>query len=459
MASTVSSSSGLISASGLASGIDTATLVTQLIQLDRAPATVIESNRTKQQTHLSAIKEMNTRLLALRDAIDPLKDSSTFATKTVSSSDSTVVTAKATSAASPGSLTFSVDELASASQVATASGAVPTGTGAVWMAIGGGDAFSIDVTTATLQGIASAVNAANKGVTASVINDGNGERLLFSSTKTGEANGIAMLYGDDGLASVLPGLDATDGGQPIMTEVSAAKNAKITVGSGLSITSSTNTFDAAIPGLTLTVKAKASAVSVTVAQDSDSVASSIQALVDGYNSAFSYYSANGKYDTATSTAGALFADYDLRSQLNAVNAALTKRIPGQADGYATLADVGVTVSSDGTMGIDATKLQDKLAANPDAVASLFKAVGASAYAPMDGLTRSTNGAMALKTSQLQTTIDNMTASIAKIDARLVERKAYYQAKFLAMEQTIARLQSQGNYLSSFVTNSSSSSSK
>jgi len=227
MATTTSSVGSLTSVSGLASGIDTKAIVDALLAADRAPAALAEKNRAVAQAKLDAIKSMNNLMLAMRNALDPLKDKANFAAKTASSSNENAIVATTSSSAVAGSLTINVKALAAAHQVASAgqsSAATDLGAGTVVLRLASAGASDPDITisptTNTLTGIAEAINAANAGVTASVINDGGASpyRLVVTSAKTGTTNAITKLEGTGGFAGVLPGLGA-------MATVTAAADA------------------------------------------------------------------------------------------------------------------------------------------------------------------------------------------------------------------------------------------
>jgi len=443
-----------LSVAGLASNIDTKAIVDATINADRAPARLAEANKAKAQYRLDAIMAMNTKFLAIRDANSALTDSSTFAAKSATSSNETILNATASASAVAGSMTINVKALAAAHQIATVgqtSATTDLGSGQVILRLASTPVNESDLVLSpsenTLSGIAQAINAANKGVVASIVNDGSGAspyRLVITSTKTGLANAVTRLEGINGYAGVLPDLGS-------MTSVTAAADAEIRLGdkdTGLLLRSATNTVDQAIPGLTLNLKALGDGVNVSVNQNGASVRSSVQALADAMNSANDYYIQNSKYDVATTTAGALFSEYDLRSQLNDIESKLTQTFSSKPTGFQRLSDIGVTFDSTGKMVIDSTLFDEKLNLDQSAVASLFAAASNAANTPLDNLTRENSGTMALKQDDLKSAIAVYTARVTAVDERLVKRRAFYEAKFLAMEQTIARLQAQANSLSS-----------
>lgn len=445
---------------GLSSGIDTKAIVDSLIYSDRATARLAESRKATAQARLDVIKVMNTKLLALRDAMDAVEQKTAFASKKVTSSNDTALSALVGSSAASGSLVVNVKKLATASQVATDGQALSNadlGAGTVVLRIGTGSDVTITPTTNTLSGLAEAINAANAGVTASVVNDGSSSpyRLVVSSTKTGEANAITKLDGTGGFAGVVTGL-----GNAGSTVVTAGADAEVRIGdpaTGLLLKSASNVMDQAVAGVTLTLKSPADGITITTGQDAVGVRGTVQKLLDAYNDAQAYYSTNNKYDQATKKSGPLFGDYELRGQLDSVERTLTQSFGSQPSGFKQLSDVGVKVGTDGKFTINAAVFDAKLAENQDAMASLFLAAGTAGSVPMESLTRSVSGAMALKQSGLEESIKAYADRITSIDTRLEARRAYYQAKFLSMEKITAQFQSQGTSLTNFVTSLNKSS--
>ncbi len=447
--------------SGLASGIDTQALTTQLLFLDRAPARLAEANSARAQTRLDAIKAMNTRILAARDALDAVKTTASFAVKQVSVANASALSANVSSTAAVGSFNVSVKNLATAHQVATfgqTSASDPLAAGTLTFRLASmavsDPTLEITPTTNTLTGLAAAINSSNLGLTASIINDGSAApyRLVIGSAKTGESNAITSLAGTGGFEEIVPSLFDTE-------VVTAGADAEIRLGdseNGLLLRSASNNMDVAIPGLTLALKAKADNIAVTISQDANATRGMVKTMVDALNSSQEFYASNSRYDVATKTAGALFGDYDLRTKLSNVQREVGKTFNSQPVGFQSLADLGVTSDGNGKFTIDAAVFDAKLAANPSAVASVFNAAATAAYTPMEDMTRSVNGAMALKQSGLEQQIKSFADRIAAIDARLEQRKAFYQAKFLAMEKITARMQGQGTSLTNFVNGLNSS---
>jgi flagellar hook-associated protein 2 len=200
-----------ISADGLISGLNTADIISQLLALQRRPIEILQSSQKTFETRLAALLDVNVKVSSLKNAAAALNDPENFNTKTISvtkgSNNDDLVTATVNNAAVTGSHTIEVSQLAQAHKVASQgftdenTTAVASGSGKFSFKIGASGAVTtIDVTSTTkLQELRDAINSANAGVTASILNDGsstNPYRLILNSNATGAANDITIVTND-----------------------------------------------------------------------------------------------------------------------------------------------------------------------------------------------------------------------------------------------------------------------
>ncbi len=194
-----------ISSSGLISGINADQLVAGLMNLERRPITLLKQRQQDYELKIASFFDLSTKLSNFKSALDTLNSSSKFNTKTASvtktSSGAELLTASASSTATAGSYSVQVNQLATANKKAS-QGWVDDNTTAIASSAGtfkfkvgsGGAETSISVgTTTTLQGFRDAINSANAGVTASILNDGTGSnpyRLILQANTTGSSNTI-----------------------------------------------------------------------------------------------------------------------------------------------------------------------------------------------------------------------------------------------------------------------------
>src|SRR5689334_16612789 len=228
--------SGLLSGSG----IDVGTVVSQLITAKSAPLQIMQQQQSDLQTQATALTSVNTDLNSLATAVAALTNTlGPITAQAATSSNPAVVTASALNSATAGAHTIVVSNLATNSSYYTNSLAANTtlSAGHFTLQVGTGApvTFNISGSNVTLTTLANSINQQNLGVTASVINDANGQRLSIVSTNTGAPADLSVTGDTTGLG---------------FTKGVTGTNASLTV-DGIPISSTTNTVTNAIPGVTL----------------------------------------------------------------------------------------------------------------------------------------------------------------------------------------------------------------
>ena len=223
-------------------GMDTTTLVSNLVAIESQPLTQAQNTQTEVQSAQSTISSFSSTLAALKSATDALSTSDAFGGMSATSSDNSIV-ATASTGASAGQWTVSVSAIAQEQR--TLSSGVASSTSALNMkgnlaiTMGNGSSANISVVaTDTLSDIVTKLNSSNLGLRASVVNDGTKSHILVTGTQTGAANTIKF---DD---SKLSGA-STLGLSNKSSTLQSAQDAKVTVGggngaSGFSVTSASN---------------------------------------------------------------------------------------------------------------------------------------------------------------------------------------------------------------------------
>ncbi len=395
----------LTQVSGLVSGIDSAAIIDSLIGAARVPTTQLERKGAIAQAHVDALRSLNLKLLSAQLDFGSLNHASTFQNRVVSSS-SAAVSATALSSAQPGTYQVNIIGVATANQLATAGQASTNsllGAGTVSLQVGSGatSTVTIDQANSSLAGIATAINAANLGVTASVLNDGSASpnRLVLTSTSTGLASAITV-SGTGALTSLF----ATT------TTVAAPADAQVQIGSGagaITITQSSNTFSSVVPGVTFTATQPASNVVLTVGNDVSAAKTAVTAFVTSYNTAKQYLSDNATYDSATKKSGILFTDNDVLQRFNDLTAALTGPVTGAVAGFGSLQSIGIAIDPQtGHLSVSDSTLTAALTSSPDAVGKLFANSGTSSNA---GVAFSTLGSKTRITGALTVNITTAAA--------------------------------------------------
>lgn len=429
--------SGLLG--GTAGQIDTTALISQLMQAAALPQTNLKNQLSIQQAIVSAYQGVSTKVSTMQTAAQALTDPFAWSATTAVSSSSAVV-ATSTTSAQPGTTTFDVLRLAQAqtSTVAANSSGIVTSTPSAGITIttSDGTAHLINPASGSATDVAAAINAANVGVRASVVQTDTGTVLQMTSTATGLA-GAFTASGFDTAAQT-----------PV-----AAQDAQIGVGNpasgGYTVSSSTNSFTGVIPGVTFTVGAVASGVSITVSNDEKSISDKVQALVDAANAASSQVSA------ATGNGAILEGNLDMQMLAQSISNAVSH---GTASG-GSLSTYGIDLDKNGVLSFDPKVFAQAYAADPSGTqtaisgsfASALNTAATTAIDPTAGtITQAVNNANDLETS-LNKQINDWTSRLATIQQNL-------QAKYTAMETALAKLQSQSTYLGSMLKNLSGSSS-
>lgn len=382
---------------GAMSGLDTTSMIRQLMDVERAPIYTFESRQAALRRQDDAWGGIVTKLSTLQSSVDKLKQPDALASKVaVSSSDESVATVTPATGAKPGSLTFSVAQLAAAHQTAS------SGTFASTSSLVGAGSYELTVdgqtTTITTDGSTTLADLAGRiddldGVTAQVVKVSDGvHQLIVASEETGLANAHSV-------TTDLSGLDAG-------TELRAAADAQITLGSGASaitVSRSSNQVTDLLDGVTIGLKSAGGETTVTVAPDSDGVVESIKGLVDAVNGALREVKKHTAYDAASNRGGVLLGNSVTRSLSGDLRMAISDTVAGLTGDHTFASSVGISLTRTGEVELDETKLRDALAADPDAVANLFSRGGVasgSGYEYAASTTKTTPGTYEVNVSQI-----------------------------------------------------------
>ncbi|MBG56715.1 MAG: flagellar hook protein [Porticoccus sp.] len=402
----------MLTATGIGSGLDIESLVTQLISAERSPVeTRLVARESALTAELSGFGSLKSALSTFQDSISSLNKLSSFGQRTTTSSNTDAVVASANSTAASGSYSLSVSQLASSHSLAStgyASTSDLVGTGTLTIRFGSTDytspdpgpesydgftvnpekgtaTITIDSENNTLTGVRDAINGAKIGVTAVIVNDESGYRLLIGSDDGGEKNSLEISVTDTGDSNDLDsaGLSALsfNGSATNLAQTVAARDALFTV-NGLSIRSSENRASGVIEGLDITLKdvTGTSPVTVTVAQDREAVKSAIQSFVSGYNNYISTVNSLTAYDPETGVAGPLQGDFSARSIASQVRRAITDSAEGFGGSFSSLSELGITTDGDGKLAINSSRFDAALENAFDDIVGVFAAVGR----PSDG---------------------------------------------------------------------------
>jgi flagellar hook-associated protein 2 len=458
-----------ISSPGIGSGLDVQSIVTQLVALERAPLRQLQTQATSFQTKLSTYGTIKSQVAAFGEAAGKLSTPAGWNAVTATSSNVSAISVTAAAGAPATSFTMEVSQLARAQS--TASSAVATGTGAgsgsMTIELGQwagasftpGTATPVSVTinpgADTLSEIASAINQADAGVTATVLRDASGERLLMRSRDTGEANGFRITVADDdGNNSDGAGLSrlAFDAANPAGQTLSqSGQNALATV-NNVAINSASNRLTDTLPGMNIQLLQETTLpVEIDVSSDLEAIKANVQAFVDSYNTLSATLSSATRYDAGTRTAGALQGDATAIGLQNALRG-MMRSVTGSTP-FERLVDVGIEMKTGGQLSVQTAKLDEALS-NLNGLKSLFnittgdvstEGFGLKAKRFADGLL-AVDGLVSNKTAGIQKSIDRNGREQERVNDRAARVEARLLQQYNAMDARVGQL----NGLSAFV---------
>jgi len=467
---------------GLISGLDTASIISQLIAVDAAPQTALKNNVTKEQARSDALTSVNAKMKTLSDAVGAFKDASAWtALKATSSSDA--VAASTTSSAAAGDYFVRVDNLASAKAIAgkptfTANDATAATQLGFPMDIKvGSQIVTINKTTGTLSELTDAINeAAGFGVKAVAIKVSDGSyRLQITAKQTGTAGSFEMLPNQVGS---VPKQNNTDSETDFYSSLASAQPAKLTVltspdaDTGIQVTSATNTFSDVFPGVTFTAAASTpnAPVKISVARDTEGMATSMQALVDAANAALKEIANQTKAGTVSSS-GSVSDAGTLRgnSLLRTLQSDIIQAVTGALSDGSSAATFGLQSTRDGQIEFKKEVFVAALVADPAKAQALLAPKTLVPATQDEGVidrllkvaTKSSDpydGSISKAIKGQGEAIDALQDKIADWDTRLAAKKARYQAYYARLEVALGKLQNQSNWLSGQLANLSGSNS-
>lgn len=460
---------------GVGSGIDTTAVIDALVKAQNDPrAAALTARSTKNDARISGVAQVNSGLGGLISALSARTAGGALG-PLPSSSDPTVVAASATAGATPrlDPVDLQIDALAAGQTLVSgtvASAAATVGLGTLTLTLGtktsdgaGGFGFAggsappvavtIDASNNSLTGLRDAINAAQKRsaapVTASIIADANGARLVLKGPAGAAAAFIVTAdgaSGDDGLARFVhtPSTSA-------MTVAARAHDASVTI-DGVTVTRSTNHFADLIDGVTLDLRKASPGTTVTIAatRDADGLKSAIRDLVGALNAVGATATSLVHAATTSDPAGVLNGDATMRRFQQQLAALTSSVIGSDANGPTRLADLGIATARDGTLSVDETRLGAAVAAAPDAVEKLLAGLTASGATKGALTILAGDFAAATKTSDSSNRYARETSAIATEKATLDARTATYRAtlvqQYAAMDAAVAASKSTQSFL-------------
>jgi flagellar hook-associated protein 2 len=480
-----------ITFSGLASGVDTTTIITKLMAVERLPVETLSKNKEAEANRLKAYGQLNTLLSDLKTSASAMNLTSNVRTTKANISSESAFTATS-NAALPGSYSITVTQLAQVQKNISSGYASNStsifGTGTVTV---NGKPITVDSTNNSLRGLMSAINAATDttGVSASIINDGSGTtpyRLVLTGKDASTSFTVTSDLKDDGGTAI-----------PFTTTTAQnAQQAKLTI-DGVDVVSNSNTLSTAISGITLNLKATSpisdqgppiqyTPTKLDIVADTDALKEKISTFVSNYNKVMDWIAAgyaknipaietsttttDGTTTTTTTTTPTdaqyshiLRGDATVNTIKRGLQSILTDMV-NTSGSLHILGDLGITTNQDGTLNLNNSKLDTALVNNFDGVTKLLAGEDST-----DGVMKKFNsylldvtsiasGMYAEKRDRYESKVVNLDSQITQKTALLDKTEATLKARFNAMELLVSTMNSQSTFLTQWADSFSSSTS-
>ncbi|MEZ5444415.1 MAG: flagellar filament capping protein FliD [Gammaproteobacteria bacterium] len=430
---------------GIGSGIDLNSLVSGLMAVERQPLTALQTKMTSVNSQISAIGKLKSALSTFQDAMAKLTKESSFKVHSATSSDEDVLTASASSSAARGNYSVTVSRIAEYHRMAASttyadSGTTAIGTSGDTMTITvGSDDFTVDIGGKTLAEIREAINDAsdNTGVTASIIHDDAGYRLLLAAEETGSDNLIAASFsGSDPFS--LSSLNTDRNGSGSFT--AADLDAVVQLEGQFQITSSSNTVTDPIQGVSLELKA-AGTTAVKVERDEDTIESNVKSFAEAASALFSSLDSLAVKDLKGY--GSLLRG--IESQVRGMLATSTS-VGGS---FSFVSEIGLQTQRDGSITLDSDLLSAALQSDFAGVAALFtdssNGIAVRLDAIMDEYLQS-GGILESQTDNLNNQLSSMKDKQSRLEARLDLIQNRYIKQFSALDTLLSSLQTTSSFL-------------
>ena len=468
-----------ISSPGLGSGLDVDSIVKQLVAIERKPIEALAAQKTTLQEKLSSFGLLQSYAVNIQDAAGVLAKASLWQQTTATSSDKAAVAASSSTTAVPGNYNVEVTQLAQAQALASrqyAAATDPVGTGTLRIELGGWTAgglpfvpqnpptqvdIPINVGENSLESVRAKINASNAGVSASIIRDSGGAKLVIRSNATGlqQSMRISAVPADPPTTPGGPTLNElvfdNPAGSATMTQSLPPRDAAAIV-NGLPVTSPSNTLSNVVEGVTLTLSQTTSTgrpVQVAVGVDSESMKKALTDFAKAYSEINKYITEQTKYDPDKKVASPLQGDRatltlqsQLRSMISATGTASTA--------FSRLSDVGLEIQSDGGLKLNDGKFSKSLAKLPELSKALsFNDVGnpnAAGFAVRiksltEQMTQS-QGPVTTRAQGLRDSISRNDKQVAKLEERVSQVQARLLRQYSALDTNLTKLNGLNSYI-------------
>jgi flagellar hook-associated protein 2 len=449
---------------GLATQIDSSSIISALVAADQQPITTLQTQESATQTNISTLGSISSALTALQTAVQNLATNGALGVSATSTN--TAFTATPGSTAVAGSYAVEVDALASAatwrSGAFQASDTVEQGT--LTLSIDGNQYTTQVAAGATLAQVASGIQASGAPVSALVLNDGTYNYLSITPTAsgyTGSNPDSALQVSFSPAQGASGGLDPTATDNAIAPYYQAATNASFSI-DGLQFTRQSNVVTDALPGTTLTLEqATKTPETLTLTNDVSTTQTNLQAFVSAYNSVMQLLqqqlnpqasSTSSSTSSSSNTIGSttsLQGDATLQNLDSSLQELASTTVAGTGS-VQSLANLGIIMQDDGTLEVDQNALSSAVATDPSAVNAIFSTastgIGDLTSALVTNYTQPTTGLIALDQTSMQSQVTQEGNQITSLQAQETAYQSELEQEFSDMESLVTNMTSIGNFL-------------
>lgn len=469
----------MLSSPGLGSGLDVNGIVSQLMALEQRPLTQLSTKEARQQAQLSAFGSLKGALSSFQTSAKALAKPALFTGMSATLADTSLASVSASNSAAKGSHEIQVTQLAQAQKIksdAFASTNDTVGSGTLTIEFGRYDddglgnitfnnhpekaakTITIEAGKSSLADIRDTINQADAGVTASIVNDGSGNRLVIASEETGLTNALKITVNDDdsnptdnaGLSQLA--FDASSGGTANLTETVAARNATMVI-DGITISKASNTISDALEGVTfkLTKADPGVTTTLTIAPDTASIQKAVGDFVKGFNDLEKTIGNLSRFNAESRQGSVLTGDSVVRAVQNQMRGLLASSRSVATGEIGSLSQIGISFQKDGTLALDSSKLSAALSDSAAGVANFF--AGADASSGFAGQLDQIIGRMLDSNGLIDGRIDGINASIKDIgkqqealSRRLEGVERRIRAQFTALDSLISSMSQTSSFL-------------
>jgi len=430
---------------GLASGLDTNSIIDGLMDVEAIPIRNLERRRVQAERARDLYRDLASATTELKAIAEELSAAGAVNQLGATSSDADRLGVSVGEGAVPGTYEVEIQSRARTTQLAgqgyaDAAATGVLGTGTAVLDVGGTQVnLTLGAGQDSLEGLRDAINNAGLDVQATVIDDGSGatgQRLVIRGTKTGLANAVSL--DTSGLSGGSQALS--------LSTLSPAQDA-VAVVDGLTVTRSENTLRDVIPGLTLDLGAETApgeTIRVEVDLDQEATADRVADLVDAYRDIVNKISDASQPGDEVVAAGPLIGD--------ALASTARRRLQSASSGAVgagtilTPVDMGIETNRSGNLDLDRAVLINALETEPENVATLVADLATRLEAAAEELTASGTGLLEVRADSLDSRARDLTRQIERRELSLEGYEEMLRRRFTALESLSSRYQSQAGLI-------------